>query len=333
MTWRGTMRSINASINRMEREQRRKQRELERQRKEIQKMQELERAAFEVAEFENFIEVLQTVHREASDTWDWNLVAGLSPPTEPTRRNENESAAMQAFENYTPGLGDKLLRRIEKTQEKLRADIQAAMNEDDRIFQSEKEEFARELSEWQDMQGYSKGILSGDLQTMEKVLSVFAPYEELESIGTSTKPRMVSPNLVEAEIIVDGEEIVPKEQKTLLKSGKLSVKAMPISKFYEIYQDYVCSAVLRVARETFALIPCQTVLVTALSNMLNSATGHIEQTPILSVLIPKETAEMMKFDTIDPSDAMNNFIHRMSFLKTKGFKGVERIDPGEVLAS
>ena len=100
---------------------------------------------------------------------------------------------------------------------------------------------------------------------------------------------------------------------------------MPVGKYYELYQDAVCSAVLRVARDLSAMLPVNGVIVTAYDTMLNSATGHLEKQPILSVAIPRRTIGMLNMDMIDPSDSMRNFNHRMSFKKTKGFAPIERL--------
>jgi hypothetical protein len=108
---------------------------------------------------------------------------------------------------------------------------------------------------------------------------------------------------------------------------------MTKSNFYELYQDYVCGAVLRVARELFALLPIEMVLVTATGTLLNTQTGHMEEQPILSVAMPRKTLEKLNLDMIDPSDSMSNFIHRMKFMKTKGFAKVERISPEELQSS
>lgn len=52
-------------------------------------------------------------------------------------------------------------------------------------------------------------------------------------------------------------------------------------------------------------------------------------------MIPKEiktltktdsvTLNNLNFDTIDCSDSMKNFAHKMRFMKTTGFKGVEKM--------
>ncbi|MBO2642184.1 hypothetical protein [Shewanella algae] len=102
---------------------------------------------------------------------------------------------------------------------------------------------------------------------------------------------------------------------------------MPKGKFNEIYQDYVCSCVLRVGNELFSAIPDNLVIVTAVDELLNSQTGHLEDAPILSVAVSRSTIERLNLEAIDPSDSMDNFKHNMSFKKTKGFERVERIDP------
>ena len=135
---------------------------------------------------------------------------------------------------------------------------------------------------------------------------------------------------IEVTLCVNDEEVIPKESKTLLKSGKLSVKPMAKTKFYELYQDYVCGCVLRLARELFALLPYEMAIVTAESEILNTQTGHLEMQPILSVAIPRRTLEVLNFETLDPSDSMNNFVHRMNFMKTKGFRAVDAVSPSEL---
>ena len=101
---------------------------------------------------------------------------------------------------------------------------------------------------------------------------------------------------------------------------------MPKGAFYELYQDYICSCVIRVARESFALLPVQVALVHAMGNVLNTETGYMEEQPILSVSIPRETLDGLNLETIDPSDSMRNFVRNMDFKKTSGFKVVEKME-------
>ncbi|MCA9957335.1 MAG: hypothetical protein KC434_21550, partial [Anaerolineales bacterium] len=57
--------------------------------------------------------------------------------------------------------------------------------------------------------------------------------------------------------------------------------------------------------------------------------GLLEETPILSVAIPRETSKGLNFDAVDPSDSMVNFVHNMKFQKTKGFQSVATLKPDQ----
>ena len=325
MTWRGTLRSVNAAIRRSEREQRRRQRELERQRKYLQKMEEIERAKFEVSEYENYIEVLQTVHKDVSDTWDWDEIRRSSPPKEPQKTNTREQKAKSNLANFKPGITDKLLRRTDKRIETLKLEIQNAIKEDEEIYQAKLADYKEKHVEWKKLREIAEKISGGDAGAYLTVIEEIDPFSEIRELGTSVDFSIESETIIRITLSVNSEEIVPREQKTQLKSGKLSVKKLPKSKFYEIYQDHVCSAVLRVSREVFALLPVETAIVTASTNMLNPSTGHKEETPIISVAVVRETLEGFNFDAIDPSESMNNFVHNAKFLKTKGFLPVEAL--------
>ncbi len=132
---------------------------------------------------------------------------------------------------------------------------------------------------------------------------------------------------------VNDEAVVPNEVKSLLQRGKISVKKMPKGAFNELYQDYICSCAIRVARETLALLPIRMVIVNAMGNILNNKTGHMEEQPILSVAIPRDTIDGLNLDTIDPSDSMGNFVHNMDFKRSRGFAKVEEIDTSTLALS
>ncbi len=80
-----------------------------------------------------------------------------------------------------------------------------------------------------------------------------------------------------------------------------------------------------IARDMFAILPVQNVIVHAVDNVLNTSTGHNEDITILSVNYDRIKLNKLNFATIDPSNSMQNFIHNMKFLKTSGFKSVSRV--------
>jgi hypothetical protein len=130
---------------------------------------------------------------------------------------------------------------------------------------------------------------------------------------------------MEVEFDVYTNNIIPKEEKKLTKTGKLSIKQLTKTRYFELQQDYVCSCILRIARDLFALLPLNTVFIHAYDDQLNTVTGHEDRVLILSIKIDRETLNGLNFESIDCSDSMNNFPHHMMFRKTKGFDIVEKI--------
>jgi hypothetical protein len=327
MGWKGTVRSIGAAVRAAERDAKRRQRDLERQQKQYEKMQELEQAAYEVEVYENHIDVIQSIHKECSPPIDWNKVASSKQPTEPIINKDNESEARQSLESYKPGLIDRLFKREEKKRAFLSQKIDEAIKKDEVNYKSSASKWEKDTGEWIESVAIAKALLDGKAEAKIEAIDNLQPFSEISNLGSSLSISVYDNGILEATVNVHGTEIVPSETKSLLKSGMLSVKNMPKGKFNEIYQDYVCSCVLRVGNELFSAIPDNLVVVTAVDKLLNSQTGHLEEAPILSVAVSRSTIARLNLDTIDPSDSMDNFKHNMSFKKTKGFERVARIDP------
>jgi len=75
----------------------------------------------------------------------------------------------------------------------------------------------------------------------------------------------------------------------------------------------LCSCILRVAREVFAMLPVETILVTASADSIDASTGQTVDQPVLSVAMPREVVARLEFNRLDPSEAMENFLHRGDF--------------------
>ena len=167
-------------------------------------------------------------------------------------------------------------------------------------------------------EGISGDTTTGVLSRLDNILTddVYMVFLEIGANDGSA---------LEVEFKVKSDEIVPKFVLSLTQTGKLSKKDMPKTQYYELVQDYVCSCSIRIARDMMALLPVDKVTVHAVDNVLNTATGYIEEATILSVVFDRETLNRLNFDMIDPSDAIQNFKHNMKYLKTGGLKPVDRI--------
>jgi len=312
MGWKGTLRSIQAAQRRAEREAQRRQRELERQRKHLEKMQELERAAYEFQIHENRIALLLSVHKECSNTWDWEAIRSCEPPVKPAKSHTCEESAQATLDGFKPGAFDKLLKRTESKRNELVRAVAEARQADEKEYQEALQVYEQEYADWEATREFAGRILAGSVEAYLDAIRQTDPFSDISELGSSVKFRAESSHLVEATLHVNSEQVIPSEVKSLLKSGKLSAKP--------------------VARELFALLPIEMVIVNAMGNLLNTQTGYMEEKPILSVAIPRKTAEGLNFRMLDPSDSMSNFVHRMAFRKTKGFRAIKALTPLDLLA-
>lgn len=331
MGWKGTLRSAGAAVRRAERQARRRQKELERRQREIERMAELEQAAYEVEVFENYLERIVSLHQEEAKPVGWELMTREEAPPSPAASDARERWAAEQLASYRPGLWDRLLGREEAKRQALAKQLERAKAEDRAAYEAALEEHRRAVAEIEERRELAARVLAGEPEAQHEALRELGNFSEISDLGSRLSSHWDDDGgPLQIELEVHGEEIVPKERKSRLKSGKLSVKALPKGTFYGLYQDYVCSCVFRLARETFALLPVSAVIITALDDLLDTATGHLETSPILSVAIPRTTFETLNLDQIDPSDALTNFVHEMDFKKTKGFSPVSAVDPGDL---
>ena len=320
MGWKGTLRSVKAEMNRMERES-------ERKHKAEQKEQKIAAASDVVARAEDYMLRITSMHHEClSPTIDWEVIAHSLPPVEPTSSTKHIDKANAEYEGFKENFIHKLLKRGEKVKTKLGQEIPKAKERDEQEYQTISAEYVRDFHEWQENSRFANRLLAGDIEARAEVFKRHNVCAGIEELGTELRFSLDDNGNVTITINVHGDEVIPTEKYSQLQSGMLSTKAMPKGEFHALYQDYVCSCTLRVASEIFAILPVESVLINASDDLLNPATGHLEQQVILSVLVMRETLKMLNLSFVDPSDALTNFVHNMNFKKTAGFSPVEAVD-------
>jgi hypothetical protein len=328
MGWKGTVRSVNSSLNRMareaERDAKRRQRELERMEKEQAKMDALEQAAYEVEAFDNLMDRLTSLHNEYVETFDWEYISTEVEPTEPVKKTHNERKAQAAFENYKPSLIDRIFGKQATKISMLQTDIERSASLDKSVFEKELLSFQNNHAKWKTRCDFANRILNGDYQAFNEAVLEIDLFSEIKEFGIQSDIHFKNSEQAQISLNIHGEDIIPSEKKLLLQSGRLSVKKMPKGEFYEYFQDHVCSSAISVANETFAAFPSiNEITVDVMDKMLNTSNGYIEDAIILSVMIPRKTLETLNLEAIDASDSMKNFNHSMSFKKTIGFSAVD----------
>lgn len=348
-------------LDRKERERNLIQREKEIAEQEKQQM--IEANNEEVASHNNYIDVIQSVHKDYSKKMDWNELLQLNEPEYVETLSELESEIeplvnqsiidekkeLQENGEKELSFGVKFSQKISKGKingiiNKLffKKDLElikyvaAKLNEIEesrnerietlkRLATENHQNYLKEKQDYHKIIDIAKGVLNNESQSYTYALNFFNPFEDLKDYGSDISFN-VKENSIEIDFFVHSEDVVPNTIKRALRKGiEIKEEPIPKSRFNEIYQDYVCSCILRISKEVFQLLPINNVLINAKGLIINSATGNNEEKTIVSVNIEKEKLDQLNFDLLDPSDSMNNFSCNMNFKKTEGFIAVEEL--------
>ena len=178
-----------------------------------------------------------------------------------------------------------------------------------------------------DLAPFAQSVLAGDIDSYFKVIEEVGPFDDLLEYGSSFEVGTDDPSILEVEFNVKSEEVLPTTVLSLKADGTVSEKEMTKTAYYDLMRDYVSSTILRVARDTFALLPVQTVLIHAQDVQVNSATGQDEEFTLVSAKITRNQIGGINFERVDPSDCLNSFECKEKFRKTEGYAPVDRILP------
>lgn len=246
-------------------------------------------AADQVAAYEQQLQMIRRVHETCSETIDWKKI---SEQPAPASRSVSFNASNDSFSE----------------------DLHDANN-------SKFDDYG----DWKKLHDLSGKILAGDIDSYLEVLAEVKPFEDLTEYGSDFEVGTDDPSSMTVEFNVKSEEVVPQGTLALTSTGKLSRKALAKSTRNDIVQDYVCSCVIRIAREMFALLPVDRVLINAKDSILNTATGHNEDVTLVSVIFDRARFMDTDFSRIDPSDLIEAYPSNMAFKKTSGLGAVEEL--------
>lgn len=314
MGWKGVMRSMVAASRAADRENARAH-------KQRVKQQIAEDAEDAVIEWQDHLDDLVSLHKNLATPFDWESIANTRPPQLGARLQTHQQNAHAALSTFKPSFFEKLLGGSQKRLAKLQAVLASAPDEDDRDYQRACADHKNKLAEYEADTSIAKRLVNGEVDAIKEVINEMQTLSAEADLG-SYIGFSIKPNFLHAKANLFDTSVVPDFRRKQLASGRLSETKMPIGEFYTLYQDYVASAAFRIAGDMFNILPLDEVYVTCLSEMLDTSTGHLEFTPILSVQFVRPTFEKLNLNAIDPSDALRNFNHGMNFKRTKGFSKI-----------
>lgn len=279
-------------------------------------------AKAQVEDFEAQVAALQGIGRECGQSIDWNQELHWPQPPPPTLRPFYEDHAVRQRQNFRPSLIHRITGKAIKLERALDENIQRGREEDGKAFDQALEAHGRAIQGINARRALAKEVLAGNVSVYTEVVQELGPFQELSDLGTNVSMSFRGPWKCSIELEVKGPDVAPSTIRSLTSTGKLSEKNMPTGRKNEIYQDYVCGCLFRLARETHALLPVKFVLCSAFSSMLDTSTGRLARQCICSAGFPTSEFDQIDFRHVDFSDALGLFRHHMKFSKSAGFSPV-----------
>ena len=184
----------------------------------------------------------------------------------------------------------------------------------------------KEKVNWRNDINLAKSIMNKDTDSYLEVMEEYSSLHDISAYGSDFEFGVDDKDILSCKFDVKIKDVVPTFGYKEDEDGNIIDYNLRKTEFNNLAQDYVCSCSIRIAREVFALLPVDFVLVSAEEEFFDSSTGNNQQVTIMSILYVRDGFENINFERIDPSDFCARFKQNMSFTKTNGFKPVDEID-------
>ena len=173
-------------------------------------MEELQANQLAVKEYENYIELIQNVHRECELPVNWKNIANSDAPFNKEDIGPEEHKAIEAYENFKPNFMEKIFKKSgENRKSKLESQIIEAKNKDADLYQS-----------WEESVAFAKRILSGDIDAYYEAIATSNPFEDLVEFGSGFEFGTDTPDKIEIEFMVKSKKVIPEKSKSLTKTER-----------------------------------------------------------------------------------------------------------------
>lgn len=147
-------------------------------------------------------------------------------------------------------------------------------------------------------------VLEGDIDTYFEVINDVNPLNDLIQYGSNFECGTDDPRMIAIHFQVNSRTVLGEARR------------LPKNQYHDLLQDYVCGCAIRIARDMFALLPIRHIIIDAYDN----------GTDILSVDFKRKAFATLDFATLDASDTVESFAHRMDFTLEDGFKKIVPLD-------
>src|SRR5690606_19211824 len=136
-TFKQLARSYNKMVNEAASQSKRKAAEIAKQYKEQEKQKQIASAQESVKRYNDYIESLISIHKNASSEVDWEEVSQEPEPPVPVLSKTHEEKALEKLNNFTPNFIEKVFGS-KKKNERLEKEVSEAKKRDVQDFENAK---------------------------------------------------------------------------------------------------------------------------------------------------------------------------------------------------
>ncbi|HVT88437.1 MAG TPA: 3'-5' exonuclease [Tepidisphaeraceae bacterium] len=266
--------------------------------------------AEEVEQHQVLVQSLLRLHCAPQTPIDWTSMSKRQDPLKSNRLKTAENAAIERMNAYRPSRLSRFMGIPYDPAEMFQGEIEEAKKSDQKEYEQAKATYKLNLRSVQETRTMAVRVTSGDLSAYTEVM------DEIDLCASPLIGRQVIysfPDSTCAEVYayLNSPDVIPEQTKKLLSSGRVSLKKSSKRDFILLYQDHLCSSILRLARDFLARLPIEKVLVHGFIPAIDTATGQPIDRCVVSCLIGRDRMSAIEFEKVDPSDCLCNFPNTM----------------------
>jgi|GEM_PF-5978034 len=290
MGWKGTIRSYNAAAKRNQREAIRR------------KKTELAQQAFDLVQrHEALIESLLTFHHRVTNPIDWDI----DKPIKQKKTCAKEIIAKKKYDNFRPNFLHKLLGNEVIAKENLRKRIDTAKISDQKDYEDNLRKYEEDLTSWQEFQEKKTSLINRNLKNIKSIIEEINPFHELAEHGLTVY--LIKDQELIIKCKMGSMDFMQFYNAKYMKSGKVKTVKMGKRNAREHAEDVCSSIALKLARESFNILPIKSLIVSIVTDHRDKSTGKLIESTIYKAKIKRKELENIEFEYIDPSSCLENF--------------------------
>jgi len=209
------------------------------------------------------IDSLTSVHADcSSEEIDWEHVAS-APPLKPQITYKRKKKAEREARDYSPSLLEKMLFLDKLKRARLERRVEELEKVDVEEYEYELKEYQKAYEEWEKKKRLSELLRKRGVDAYKDVILELELFKNVPYIGEFVDLKPVSDEVMVCNLAANSIDLIPKYKIKILKSGRPSVGELSATERFRLYKEHICSSVIRVAREIFAVLPVEIAIVTA----------------------------------------------------------------------